>query len=64
LKKSFRDRVFQKLAHKFPLRLIWFCMFEALSMHQRLTKNAKLPSQVGMIEAIHRLDEKRFDEWE
>ena len=56
--------MFQKLAHKFPLRLIWFCMFEALSMHQRLTKNAKLPSQVGMIEAIHRLDEKRFDEWE
>jgi hypothetical protein len=52
------DKVYQYLANHMPDRLIWFCIFRAWALHQHVTNSYKLPSQVFVVELIHRLDTK------
>ena len=68
-KMTFCDRLYQWLSKRLPWRLIWFCVIRALGIYNSYRKlypnTFNMPSSgLTVIELIHRLDEKRFDEWE
>jgi hypothetical protein len=60
------DKIYQYIANKIlPNRLIWFCIFRAWGLHQKITKDNdesyKLPSEVLVVDLIKILNENNLN---